>query len=173
MRPASLITVVLSILPVSMVAAQDQSPILPGARVRVTTPHLPRGQLVGDVTRIDADTVVVGSTPVELRSVTRLDISTGRRSHSVTGLGIGFLVGAGVGAILGASAATDESGSCPPTKCTLAGAGILGVVGLPIGALVGALIRTDRWQEVPPDRWPVATLGQRDGQLTLTVAVQF
>jgi len=163
----------LSVLPVSVIAAQEQSRILPGARVRVTTPDLPRGQLLGAVTRIDADTLVVGSTPVALRSLMRLEVSTGRRSHWATGLGIGFLAGAGLGAILGAAVGDPYGEICTPTQCALAGAGILGLVGMPVGAVVGAMIRTERWQEVPPDRWRVATRRQRGGQWTLTVAVHF
>lgn len=144
MRPATLIAVVLSVHAAPLIAAQTPARVLPGARVRASAPHLPRRQLLGVVTRLDPDTLVVDSSPVALSSLTRLEVSTGRRSHWLAGLAIGALVGAGVGAILGSNYRSGDEEICTPSTCALIGAGVLGLVGMPVGALVGGSIHTDR-----------------------------
>lgn len=173
MQATTLLAVVLTVLLATLLVAQEPTRILPGARVRVTAPHLPGGRLQGALTRVDADTLVIGSTPVALHTLTRLEVSTGRRSHWRTGLGVGFLVGAGLGAILGASVGNETGDICTATECALAGAGIVGTGGMVVGALVGAMTHTDRWQEVPVERVGVRLFPQRNGSLSLTVSLAF
>ena len=157
MRPSALFFVLLGIHSNRLIAAQADVPPLPGARVRATAPSLPRRQLQGILTRLDADTIGVDATPLALTMVTRLEVSSGQRTHPGTGLRIGFLVGAVVGAIVGSSAGNEDGEICTPTQCGLAGAGLFGLAGIPLGAMIGAMIHTERWQEVPRERWQVAS----------------
>lgn len=173
MRAVTLLAVALTVLPATLLVAQEPARLLPGAHVRVTAPYLPLGPLQGTLTRIDADTLVIGSTPVARNTLTRLEVNTGRRSHLGTGLGLGLLAGAGLGAILGASVGNDGGEFCTATQCAVAGAAVVGVAGMVVGALVGAMTHTDRWQEVPLERVGVRLFPRRDGSLSLAVSLRF
>jgi len=173
MRVVTLLAVVLTVLPATLLVAQEPARIVPGAHVRVTAPHLPNGRLQGALTRIDADTLVIGSTPIARHTLTRVEVSTGRRSRLGRGLGVGFLAGAGLGAILGAGVGNDGGEFCTATQCAVAGAAVVGVGGMVLGALVGAMTHTDRWQEVPLERVGVRLFPQRDGSLSLAVSLRF
>jgi len=84
-----------------------------------------------------------------LSDVSQLEISAGKKSHWLAGLGVGFLAGAAVGATVGALSqeCTHEWGSL----CATAGAVTGASVGLLVGVTVGALIETNRWQQIPLD----------------------
>jgi hypothetical protein len=89
-------------------------------------------------------------------AVTRLDISTGRKSNAGTGALTGSLLGAGLGAFaLGTSAVCRDEGV--GTTCAVVGGAAGGVAGLLIGAIIGAASKSDRWQAVPLDA-PVSFL---------------
>jgi hypothetical protein len=114
-------------------------------------------------------------------SVTKLDVSRGRKTNTGTGAGIGLLVGGVVGAVIG-YASYEEcvprgfSFSCigvDPELYALGGGIIGGLVGGGVGALIGASIRTDRWQEVPLDHVRVSVGPQRDGRFGLGASVRF
>jgi hypothetical protein len=175
MRYSLLIALVLSAVAIGSIVAQEPPRVQPGARVRVTAAHLPHGRQIGTLAYIDADTLIVGPTRVAVQSVSKLEVNTGRRSHSLLGAGIGFLIGAGVGAIAssGKNACTNSDYLSPGTACVLVGAGVLGVVGIPVGAIVGALVRTDRWQEIALSRLSVRTFPQSDSSLSLAVSLRF
>lgn len=128
--------------------AQELTRVAAGTRVRVLTSQRAR-PLVGTLVRSTPDSVVVDATVIARGSVRRLEVSAGRKSHWLTGAGIGLLVGAGVGAI--AASGSDGCGNIGPldASCTLAIAGVGGAIGTPLGALVGAMVRTDRWRVVP------------------------
>jgi len=77
-----------------------QEPLQPGTRVRVTAPDC---GLRGQATRLEAlraDTLVLDTSECPLASVTRLDVSRGRKSNGRKGAGIGFLTGAVTGVLL-------------------------------------------------------------------------
>lgn len=81
--------------------------------------------------------------------IQRLEMSYGRKGHSLAGL----LIGAGAGALLGALEKPDKN--CVGEGCLTRGENIgYGALGAGVlGGLVGALIRTDRWLEIPSDRF--------------------
>lgn len=159
-RIASLVAGLLLTAPVGLFA-QQETPVAPGDRVRVTAPTAVSGRFVGTVMEISADTCVLAvegraePLTLPLASVTKLEVSRSRRSHYGKGALTGLAVGAAAGAILGA---VTFSGSCllESQPCPVAGAAV-GAVGLGLaGALVGAAVvgvtETDRWETVPLDR---------------------
>ena len=93
--------------------------------------------------------------------MTRLEVSRGRKSRWLSGMGLGLLAGAGIGAFAGgfSSSCTHEWGSL----CTMVGAGTGASLGLLTGLTIGALVMTDRWEEVSLDRLRVSFVPQRDG----------
>jgi hypothetical protein len=112
-------------------------------------------------------------------SVTKLDVSRGRKTNTGTGAGIGLLVGGIVGAVIG-YASYEECvggwaclGDLGPGFNVVAGGVIGGLGGLVTGAFIGLAIETDRWQEVPLDRLRVNFGPQRDGRLGLGASVKF
>jgi len=168
-----LFTLFVAMLPAATrLAPQDSTPLAAGERVRVTAPAMSPTPIVGAFARLGADTLVI-ETPVSTRrfpraSVTRLEVSTGRRSHVGQGALYGGIVGAGVAALaLGSSSlcADLEAGG----TCALVGAAGGGVAGVLLGALIGSATKSDRWEEVAPTRLRV-TLTRRDNRPLLLVA---
>jgi hypothetical protein len=170
MQYGPLIGILLSALPLAPLAGQQAMPIQPGARVRVTALHLDLVRHVGTLARVDADTLVVDATPVPIQWISELDVSRGRKSHWLAGMGIGFLAGAGVGALVGATACTGGD-LYIPEACALIGAGLFGAIGIPVGTLIGAAVRTDRWEAIPLDRIRVRAFRRGDGRLSLAVSL--
>jgi hypothetical protein len=94
-------------------------------------------------------------------AVRQREVPTGKRRHTLAGLGYGALGGAVIGATAGyiGYSPCKETGllACylEPTsrgQATLVGAGIGAVLGAGIGSIVGALIVTDRWAVTPSVR---------------------
>jgi hypothetical protein len=174
------------VIPSASIRAQQ--PVTPGDRVRVSNcyPRFLRGKLrnrcdrhVGTLTALTAQAVTLRvedmATAVPLDSVTRLEVSRGRKSHLLEGIGIGFLAGAGLGALVGAAVdCTQLLGTTSnQASCTGLGAAAGAASGLLIGAAVGALNKTDRWEEVPLDRLRVSVGPQRDGRFALAMSFSF
>lgn len=165
MRPTTLLPLLALLASASGITAQESARPAPGNRVRVTAPTISAVPIVGTYTRMNADTLVLAvgerTRSFPRAAVTRLDISTGRKSNAGTGARTGSLVGAGIGALaLGTSAVCKEEGVT--TTCALVGGAAGGVAGLLIGAIIGAASKTDRWQAVPLDA-PVSFL-RRDNR---------
>lgn len=138
-------------------AAQTAPPVEEGSRVRLSLTGPGEKQLTGTVASVGGESLSLlrgngrDTTVVPLRSISRLELSRGRRSA-----GGGALVGGAIGAGLGAvgtlvwvasscfKSGTSTGGNCP-TGGTAAGI-ILG--GGAAGALVGVLIRPERWVRV-------------------------
>jgi MFS family permease len=105
-----------------------------------------------------------------LASVTRLEVSRGRKSHTLIGLGIGFIGGAAIGGLV--ATGFDEGGG-DWGNYFLVGAAIGGAAFGAIGAGIGALVKSDRWEEVPLDQLRVSLVPQRDGRFALGLSVSF
>ncbi len=143
-----------------------------GARVRVTAPSVGLESHVGILTRLDADVLVVGTTPVAVEQVTRLEVSRGKQSNWSKGAGIGALVGGGLGALGILTADDSPSGDLSREFAPfIIGGGFFG--GLLVGGILGALIPDDQWQQVPLDRLRVGITPQRDGRVALGASVRF
>ncbi len=157
---------VLAFTPLTGATAQEQPPPLePGVRVRVSFDGERRS---GTVVALESDTLALqsrrGTLQLLIASVTRLEVSRGRKSF---GAGKGALVGLLVGAALGA--ALDNRRDLGRYQALAEGA----TVGTLLGAVGGALIKTDRWEEVPLERLSVSFAPQRDGRFALGVSVGF
>jgi hypothetical protein len=136
-------------------SAQGAPPVDVGSRVRVTLAGAESRRVAGTVVHVGNDSLSLVSgrdtTAVAVRSISRLELSRGRRSFG-GGAVLGGAIGAGLGTA-GALAwvasscfksATSTGGNCP-TGVSAAGI-VLG--GGAVGALVGVLIRPERWARV-------------------------
>jgi len=162
--PGLTLAIVVSLLAPTALRAED-SPVVPGARVRVTvTKELywslsdRKGRLVGYVASIGDGNLMLyykeRDTPLELpfESVTRLEIL--RRSDGVSLLkaaGTGFLIGAVLGVIIGYTSADDEGAVTEYTadEQALRGGIVFGVAGIAVGLIIGLASGADRWVSVP------------------------
>ena len=149
------------------VHAQASSPIRGGARVRVTGSDLGvRGHPVGTVATLGADTLVMqpdhhtDPLRIPVAQITKLEVSSGKKSRVVSGIGrgalIGFAAGAVFGGVVGGAARAAECSGCGDTG-VVGDAFTVGLVGAAAGAVLGGIIGAteteDRWEEVPSDRW--------------------
>lgn len=151
-----------------------------GQRVRVTSAVEATPIRIGVIEAIDADTLRLQhtgkagdtlATAIPMASIAGLQVSRGRHSRWLMGLGIGFGAGAVTGAILGASSEDDllfTSGD----KAVMGGVA-LGVIGGAVGVVAGALTKTERWETVPIDRVTVSLVPTAGGRLRLGVRIAF
>jgi hypothetical protein len=176
-----LLVVSLFVIP-SVLSAQQQPPIEPGARVRVTAPDCGLEQQAGTLEPSRGDSLVLGTMKCPLSSVTRLDMSRGQRRNTVKGVELGLFVGSVTGGVVGALTYDTESCNwqaiCASTvgggtQRTLIGVGIGAGIGVAAGAIVGALIKIERWEEVPLDPLRVSFAPQREGQIAFRLSVSF
>ncbi len=213
MRHATMFVAILAFVPLA--SATAQVPIRPGARVRVTRPPLcasntrcvkwPR-QSVGTVLAWDADSLVVqsngNSLALPLDSVTKLEVSQGKKSFTLEGAVLGLLGGGVLGVLAEISAGHEkekgkkicklfigdilvETGrpseiSCreePGTPETWGSPSWRGAtIGAVLGAIAGGLIggsMSDRWQEIPLEQVRVRVTKRRDGRFALGASVRF
>jgi len=149
---------------------QDVLWLKPGAKVRMTAPALGLNERIGRVQELTGDTLVAqvdamrqGRLQLEMlhvpmSSITKLDVTTGRRGHWLEGAGIGFLFGVVTGAASGDDPSDQWFAYSAGEKAMMGGLGF----GL-IGAGVGALIKSDKWSEVPLDQVRPRLVAQQDG----------
>jgi hypothetical protein len=177
MRLDTLVLMAFAVLPVARIASQQAPRLKPGDRIRAQAPSASPGPLVGTVVAFQADSLMVqGDTKswrLSLASITRLDISQGRRSRAGLGAGIGLLVGAGVGALIGSGCDAIVVPVSSEAGCVVVGAAVFGGAGALVGAVTGALMRTERWAEVPLDRLRVSFTSDRGRALTLGASLTF
>ncbi len=193
MRHATILVAILAFVPLASATAQVPPPIKVGDRVRVTAPDLRRRE--GTVQLLTTDSLVLvvrGAWPVQwlttdglvvrnrlaipLASVTRLEVSRGRKSRVGRGAGIGLLGGGLLGLTI-SSGVLPRNGGCrgagfvePPREVCVALGTVGGaVVGTLLGVVVGAMASTDKWKAVPLLR----VAPQRDGRFGLGASVRF
>ena len=148
MSRASLLVPILSVAAFNLASGQE---LEPGVRVRLSAPSLGMRQHTGTLRGRDANKVLVDTLAVPLTALTSFETSQGRKSHTLLGAGIGFLVGGGIGA-LALMNDQDCLDIADQSACTALGAGIGGLGGAITGALLGGLVfKTERWRQVPLD----------------------
>lgn len=179
MRRVMLLGVVFAGLAWSAAAAQAQTPLQPGQRVRVrsTVAHTP--EVAGVFEGVRGDSLMVRdddrsvATAVPLATVDRLQVSRGRHSHWITGAAIGFAVGAATGVIAGVAGHNDADWLFSSGASAFLGAVLLAPVGAVTGLVVGLMVRTERWQTVPLDDIGPGVARGPDGRLGLGVRLAF
>ena len=131
-------------VPTSAVSAQV--PLATGDRVRVSAPALAPVDLVGTLTDLRDDTLVVTvpwrERPIDvpLSSVSSLQRAWGYQTRTVRGT----LIGAALGFVAGALAFDDDE----------VGEGAFAVAGGVVGGVIGSRIRAERWRPAPMQtRW--------------------
>jgi hypothetical protein len=137
-------------------ASAQLTGVTPGTRVRITAPGYDITNRPGMIVRVSPDSLTIdfsGRTPpvtVPIERLSRVEVSTGRRSGAglARGAGIGFLVGAAIGsAIVAAREAHHSCDDCAVGYLIVGGGG--GVAGAVFGGLIGLAKAPDRWVEVP------------------------
>ena len=151
------------------------SPLTTGTRVRVTVrePGQAERQLVGPLRTFDSQTLTMsaGESPAQLAlprpTITRIEVSRGRRGHTVMGLLLG--------AVLGLSAVAIKDAGCGPDCDGTSGGQVAAVVGggAVLGAVVGTVVRSERWESLPWAVGPVRRSAAPLGGLGLRVSLRF
>jgi hypothetical protein len=127
----------------SQEGAPMASPAIVGKKVRLLAPAIVNGRIEGVVLKMDQQGFVIGQAEgthlrVPRQTVTRLEVSTGRRRHTLKGM----CIGAGVFVLL--STPIVVSGRVPARDAPLAA-----VAGAMWGAGIGTLVEGERWSAVP------------------------
>ena len=145
---AVLVTVVL----LGPLSAQEPPALAAGAHVRITAPSLGWNQKTRNLAGVHGDTLLVerflslflGPKPVPLSAVTALEVSTNRGSRD----GAAWIGGL-VGAVAGGFAAYAHGGPCDPGSFCKMERTLGTVFGASLGGLAGVLIG----YAVVPERW--------------------
>src|SRR5687768_3836163 len=173
-RMRSFIPFVLSVLCLSS-RSQLQAQAFPdsGARVRIASPQLAGGRTAGLVERLTPDTIVVAGRAISRSSITRIDLSSGRRSQWRKGMGIGAATGFAIGAIVGVVGCQGYDVDGLPLICAgfLGGAG--GVLGLGIGGLLGSTTQGEAWSRIPLARIRATPIVRGTGEFGLSFGLPF
>jgi hypothetical protein len=140
----------------SSLAAQRSGTVPSGTPIRATVARSPAVPLRGTVVDFRNDTLWVRTelgvvTPLPRRDVAVLELSAGKRAHTVEGMGIGLIGGAGVGAGVGL---VIGHGSFPGSGAYgLLGATVGAAGGLILGMVIGSAVQTEQWQRAPGWGW--------------------
>jgi hypothetical protein len=172
-RIALLVAALVLTAPVDLFA-QQEPPVAPGDRVRVTAPTIDPDPFVGTLVSMGADTCVLEiegraePLALPLASVTSLEVWRERESKLAQGAAIGVLIGGAVGAALGAAVCRVED-----EVCAVPSGGIGASVGLLFGLLVGEESGRDRWEVVDLQsvRVSLTPLGRRG--LAVSASIRF
>jgi hypothetical protein len=84
---------------------------------------------------------------LDWHGITRMDVSRGRHSNFLAGVGLGILTGALGGALAGSSGASGNDGETPSAMGAL-GAMMGAVGGGVLGGIIGIIVRTEKWTPV-------------------------
>ena len=134
--------------------AQEESQLKLGSRIRVLVQDA-NDWMIGSPLSLVVDTLMlkIEDQPhqlvLPLSSITRLEVSQGRKSRALAGAGIGFAVGAGIGAFLIKGTSGNDLSD---RDAALIGAGLLAIPGTLISAIVGANKSDEKWERVNLDQ---------------------
>lgn len=135
----SLFAVVLLAASFREIAAQV--PLATGERVRIRAPGLARDDIVGAITQVGGDTLIVEvswrNQPVRVPLVTvaSIDRAWGYQTRTVRGT----VIGAALGLLAGVIVFEDDE----------VGEGGLLVAGAAVGGVIGSRLRVERWRAAP------------------------
>ncbi len=137
-------------------ASQAQESDVPaiGSRIRVTSPEAGPQPLVGLLTAVEPNAVVVlgeggrSQTRVPITPATSLEMSGGRKSQAARGAMIGAAFGALPGLLMTFGDYNEEKGN--PAAISLAGA----AAGAALGSLIGLALKSEEWL---PARMPAVS----------------
>ncbi len=161
------IAVALILMPSADLAAQETTAVTPGSRIRASAPSVSNKPFVGDVVGWESDSLIANArvwqsgtwlnqqVKVGIGSLTKLEVSRGRKSRFLQGLGYGLLVGAATGAVIGAASGDDDPSTwfaMSAGEKAAVGAISLGLLGGIVGGVIGLSSPGERWEEVPLDR---------------------
>ncbi len=154
-----------TLLPTSTFA-QTLYRLRPGARISVYAPSVSDQPTAGTLEGLDATglrlTRADGTTlTVRRNDIARMHVSTGMRSHTLTGTGIGALSGLALGGamvIFGAASDSDSDIDSLDRAVYTAVMVVTTAGGAVLGTIIGALTQTENWEEVAPSRlqWRLA-----------------
>jgi hypothetical protein len=189
------------VVPCSALHSQASSPLVAGARVRITAPTaLAPTRQAGTVLGLAGDSLVLrlegrkDSVTLPMREVTKLDVSRGEHSHGATGAVFGALAGLVVGVVVEArvSSGSDTGSNCKDAGCALltgaaaAGAAAGAAIGnalIPIGCLaagaigggiIGLAFESERWEHVQPlPSGRVSLVPTANGSVALSLNIRF
>jgi hypothetical protein len=159
----------------------EATPLLaPGTRLqlyqRVKPAHLHNVTLIATSSDsfivVRADEGAIDTLQIALRNVRKLEVYAGRKSHWLSGAGIGMLVGGAAGGIIGGAYGAEND---PDFAAVHLAAGVIigAASGLVGGAVVGAFIKTDRWKEVPREHLLMGVDLRRHGAANLRISWRF
>jgi hypothetical protein len=161
-----LVAQLLLVLSVSLFAG-EVSQAEPGSRLRVLVPDSTDDWIKGSLLSLDADTLMLkvrfpegpdfrgdyreleAPLAIPLSTISTLEMSRDRKSHTFLGAAIGLTVGVGIGVLSIRGTAENDLAA---GDAALIGAGLFGIPGALIGAAIGSSIKTDRWETVPFDK---------------------
>ena len=164
------------LLPLLFVLAaplQAQTAADSGTMVRIRSKELPKGGTSGILQRVTGDSLVVSGLAVSRASIDRIDVSTGRKSHVLSGIGLGFIGGVAVGALAGGSViGGDSDGSGLGTAFAAIGAGVGGLLGVGVGAIIGSK-KTEQWEKSSLSTIRISPTARANGAMGFSLGFQF
>jgi hypothetical protein len=133
---------------------QHPSSLQTGVRVRLRSTSTGKEWHQGNLLQIGGDSLTLGTESDTLsfaaRSVTKLEVSRGRKSNVDKGAKIGAGVGVGLGIIASAAVASDDDCFCSDITAgdVILLTALFGATGTGIGALIGSASHSERWAKV-------------------------
>ncbi len=178
MRTLTSVIIILLLVSVGGLQAQQSQSIQSGQRVRITAPGCGMHQRVTAFEEFGGRKLLLTTATCPLDSVTMAEVSRGRKSRVLDGMAIGFVSGVVIGAGYGVT-------YCVVGGCNVAYTVLVGGFGMLFGAppglalgVLGGIVATlavpgERWEEVPLDRLRVSVAPQRDGRFALGLTYRF
>ena len=160
--PVAFFSLLLSVLTLAVDVQAQPFILKAGERIRVFAPAINPGPVVGQVSALTAESLVLVTKKrglkqltIPLHAIERVDVSRGLRRHTRTGALIGALIG-GVGWVALSSTVLfdpscredrDAANRCGAIFALLLyGTPFVSAAGALVGAWGGSLIRTERWR---------------------------
>lgn len=177
----SALAVALLLAITARVHASDTTFVKRGSWVRLEAPGFSALRLVGRVSDLDQDTLVLrlagsrSALSIPLSDIENVKVRTGQRSNWLLGGAVGFVFFGALGAAIGAAEADRLPSFGEPSRSEAAAAGaIIGAVaGFGIGAVIGSRFKSDRWVRAQlPAHPPLALSFGKDGSVGLAISLR-